>query len=325
LWTRAVDRRESSTDLICRWWPRNEAVHRSAMPRHHRPPETLPDLFIGSQAVTAGLLTVRQLRGPFVARVTQGVYRPVWVPLTHKLQCRAACLVLPPAAVVTGASAANILGLRLASASDDVMIALPLGVTAPHRSGIRLRHVREQLVAGEVVDGVRLAHRHRVAFDAAVGRPLPEATARLDALAHHGLVDLGEFSAWLATCHDNNVRDVRRAASLADPRAESQPESIVRVVLVGAGFDPVPQYRVTIGLRVLARVDLALPKLKIAIEYDGRWHEADLQRALDNQRLAELRAAGWTVIVVTAELLRDRRLLVSTVAAAVAERQALHS
>jgi very-short-patch-repair endonuclease len=285
----------------------------------------LPDLFIGSEAVATGLLTMRQLRGPFIARVTHGVYRPVWVPLTHKLKCRAACLVLPPAAVVTGASAATVLGLRLASATDDVMIALPLGVTAPHRAGIRLRQVREQQVAGEVLDGVRLAHRHRMAFDAAVRHPLAEATARLDALAHHGLVDLGEFSAWLATCHDNNVRQVRRAASFADPRAESQPESIVRVVLVKAGFDVVPQYRVTVGFTVLARVDLALPKLKIAIEYDGRWHETDVQRALDNQRLARLRAAGWTVIVVTAELLRDHRLLLSTVSAAVAERRALRA
>jgi very-short-patch-repair endonuclease len=294
------------------------------MSRYRRPPDTLPDLFIGSQAVAAGLLTTRQLHGPFVARVTHGVYRPVWVPLTHKLKCQAACLVLPPAAVVTGVSAASTLGLRLASSSDDVMVALPLGVTAPHRSGIRLRQVRQQLVAGEVLDGVRLAHRMRIAFDAVVGRPLPEATAALDALARHGLVDLGEFSAWLATCHDNNVCDVRRAAAFADPRAESQPESVARVVLADAGFDVVPQYRVAVGSRVVARVDLALPELKIAIEYDGRWHEEDLQRALDNDRLASLRAAGWTVIVVTAELLRDRRRLVSTVAAAVAERRALH-
>jgi very-short-patch-repair endonuclease len=80
---------------------------------------------------------------------------------------------------------------------------------------------------------------------------------------------------------------------------------------------------VRIGSRVIARVDLALPDLKIAIEYDGRWHEDDLQRALDNGRLAELRANGWTVIVVTAELLRDHGRLVATVSAAVAERQAL--
>jgi very-short-patch-repair endonuclease len=96
---------------------------------------------------------------------------------------------------------------------------------------------------------------------------------------------------------------------------------VTRVHLQLARFDVVPQYRVTVESRVVATVDLALPELKIAIEYDGRWHES--QRALDNDRLAALRGAGWTVIIVTAEPLRDHRRLVAAVAAAVVERRAL--
>lgn len=293
------------------------------MTTHRRPTDALPDAFIGSQAVASGLLTSRQLRGPYVARVIHGVYRPAWVPLTHKLKCQAASLVLPERAVVTGLSAAAVLGLRLVSPSDDVLVALPLGATAARRAGMKLRHVSEQCLGEEVVDGVRLAHPRRIAFDAAVLRPLPEATAALDALVRHGLVDLPELTTWLSSCRDNNVRHVRSAVALTDPRSESWPESITRVHLVQAGFDVVPQYRVTSGSRVIARVDLALPELKIAIEYDGRWHEDDAQRALDNDRLASLRAAGWTVIIVTAELLRDHRRLIATVTAAVAERRAL--
>ena len=293
------------------------------MPKHRRPSAPLPDVFIGSHAVHEGLLTARQLRGPHVERVLQGVYRPAWVPLTHTLQCRAASLVLPDDAVITGPSGATVLGLRLASAGDDVMAALTEGPRVPRRSGVRLRRVAEPRPGGRVVDGLRLAHPRRLAFDAAAGLPLHEATAALDALVRHRLVDLGDLRQWLTSCHDNNVRAVRRAADLVDPRAESLPESITRVHLVEAGFDVVPQYRVRDGSRVVARVDLALPELKIAVEYDGRWHEGDARRALDNDRLAALRAAGWTVIIVTAELLRDRRRLVGAVAAAVAERQAL--
>jgi very-short-patch-repair endonuclease len=288
-----------------------------------RPTGDLPDVFLGSAALAEGLLTMRQLRGRQVARVIRNVYRPAWVQPTHKLKCQAACLVLPPCAVVTGASAASVLGLRLASADDDVFVAVPEGLEVPRRAGIRLRRVRDPRPGGEIVDGVRLAHARRMAFDAAARLPLHEATAALDALVRHGLIDLPDLCAWLDTCHDNDVRHVRQAAALVDARAESQPESITRVVLVQAGFTVVAQYRVRIGSRVIARVDLALPDLKIAIEYDGRWHEDDLQRALDNGRLAELRANGWTVIVVTAELLRDHRRLVATVSAAVAERQAL--
>jgi very-short-patch-repair endonuclease len=293
------------------------------MPALRRPTDSLPDVFVGGEAVATGLLTPRQLRGPFIVRVLQGVYRPAWVPLTHKLKCQAASLVLPEQAVVSGLSAASVLGLRLARPDDDVTVALPIGVSAPQRRGIRLRHVREQHIGDQQLDGVRLAHSRRLAFDAAVVRTVPDATAALDALVRHGLVDLDEFRTWLFTCHDNNVRKVRRAVELVDPRAESWPESITRVHLVEAGFDVVPQYKVIIESRVIARVDLALPDLRIAIEYDGRWHDTELQRSLDNGRLAALRAAGWTVIVVTADLLRDHRRLVSTVAAAIAERQAL--
>jgi very-short-patch-repair endonuclease len=297
--------------------------HRFPMPAHRRPTDPLPDVFVGSHAVSAGLLTTRQLRGPFVKRVIQGVYRPAWVPLTHQLKCRAACLVLPDRAVVTGASAATVLGVRLAEPNDDVSVALPEGLTVPRRAGVRLRRVRDLQPVGRVLDGVRLAHPRRMAFDATVGLPLHEATAAIDAIVRERLTDLDDLRQWLATCHDNHVRAARRAVELADARAESLPESMTRVHLVEAGFAVVPQHRVVVAGRVVARVDLAIPELKIAIEYDGRWHEADAQRALDNDRLATLRAAGWTVIVVTAELLRDPRRMVAAVAAAVAERETL--
>lgn len=242
--------------------------------------------------------------------------------MTHKLKCQAASLVLPAAAVVTGASAATVLGLRLAEPSDAVSVALPMGLTVPRRAGVVLRKVSDQHPCGAVVDGVRLAHARRLAYDAAVGQALPQAVAALDAVVRHGLVGLDDLCAWLSTCQDNGVVAVRRAAELADPRAESKPESVTRVHLVEAGLKVVPQYRVLDGSTVVARVDLALPELKIAVEYDGRWHEANVQRAMDNDRLAHLRALGWTVIVVTAELLRHPRRLVTAVSAAVAERTA---
>ncbi|MGN6302751.1 MAG: endonuclease domain-containing protein [Angustibacter sp.] len=292
------------------------------MPRHRRPAEPLPDVFVGADAVAHGLLSVRQLRGPHVVRVLHGVYRPAWVPLTHRLKCQAACLVLPEGAVVTGSSAATVLGLRLASADDDVAVAVPEGLHLPRRRGVQLRRVTERRPGSRLLDGVRLAQAHRIAFDAAARQPLAEATATLDALVRHGIVDVNDLRQWLANCHDNHVVTVRKAATLVDARAESQPESVTRVHLRTAGFDVVPQFQVIVGSRAVARVDLALPELKIAIEYDGRWHEDARQRALDNDRIARLRAAGWIVIIVTAELLRDPRTLVAVVAAAVAERRA---
>jgi hypothetical protein len=97
----------------------------------------------------------------------------------------------------------------------------------------------------------------------------------------------------------------RTVLELADPRAESPPESRVRLALVLAGLAPVPQYDVRHHGRWIARVDLAFPELKIAIEYDGRAvHEREDVFARDRQRQNELVRAGWIVLRFTAADLR---------------------
>ena len=47
-------------------------------------------------------------------------------------------------------------------------------------------------------------------------------------------------------------------------------------------------------------MDFAWPEHRIALEYDGLWHAEPRQFAKDRERLNRLRAAGWTVIFVTA-------------------------
>ena len=49
--------------------------------------------------------------------------------------------------------------------------------------------------------------------------------------------------------------------------------------------------------RFLGCVDLAYPELRVAIEYHGLIHAGNY--AEDVERIAALRAAGWTVIEVT--------------------------
>lgn len=288
-------------------------------------PAVLPDVFVGSEAVEAGLLTRRQLRSRFVVRVLQGVYRPAWVPLTHTLKCRAACLVLPAHAVVTGVSAATVLGVRLARPDDVVTVYTPEGLWVSARAGVVVRKVRSPPSSARLLDGVRLADERRMAFDAAAGQSKAEATARLDAMVRGRLLNLESFRSWVAGNHDQHVRGVRAAVDLVDARAESLPESITRVRLREAGFDVTPQYLIRDGAVVVARVDLAIPALRIAIEYDGRWHREEPQRELDGSRLAAIRSLGWTVVTVTAEMLRHPNQLEAAVGAAVRSRTILAS
>jgi very-short-patch-repair endonuclease len=282
----------------------------------HLPPD-LPRVFLGAAAVAEGLLTAKQLRGASVARVMQGVYRPAWVPASHELLCEAACLVLPEHVWISGVSAATVLGLGLARDGDDVFCVARESTRVARRRGVRVRQVRGGPLAGRVAGGVRLADLRRVAFDLAARTELPLAVGRLDAFTRLTALDLGLFARELLRWRDNDVCAVRRAVALADPRAEAIPESVTRVVLVLAGFEVVPQFTVRAGGVFIARVDLALPAYRIAIEYDGGWHALREQLERDRERLNRLQQAGWRVVHVTAAMLRRPDEIVAAVRAAV--------
>ena len=104
------------------------------------------------------------------------------------------------------------------------------------------------------------------------------------------------------------MRGAREALALSDPRAESPPETRVRLALVNAGLRPVPQYEVRDARgRLIARVDLAFPEAKVVVEYDGRLaHLEPGAFATERRRQNRLVAAGWVVLRYTAEDLARR-------------------
>ena len=284
-------------------------------------PDELPDVFRGSAAVAQGVLTPAQLRNPRLVRVLQDVYRPVHVPLTHPLKCRAAGLVAPSGSRLTGRSLATVLDVPLLGPADDVEMVGPAAAAGDGVRGIRLRAASRGPLGSAAWRGVPITTPERLAYDLAARFDLETAVSHLDAVARAGLVDLDALAVWLRDRHDDDVCRVREACALADPRAESPPESVCRVRLVRAGFDVVPQHRVRDHRGVVARVDLALLQLRIAIEYEGAWHAALAdQLHKDRQRLNRLREAGWLVVYATAETLRERGALVDAVRRAVAQR-----
>jgi uncharacterized protein DUF559 len=104
-------------------------------------------------------------------------------------------------------------------------------------------------------------------------------------------------------------RGIHRAQmllALATGKAESPPESILRLIVVEAGF-PVPEVQFEITTadgRRLYVLDIAWPELRIALEYDGfAAHEERHER--DAERDARMAGRGWTTIRATAVDLRD--------------------
>ncbi|HEX2290289.1 MAG TPA: hypothetical protein VHH53_08875, partial [Pseudonocardiaceae bacterium] len=76
--------------------------------------------------------------------------------------------------------------------------------------------------------------------------------------------DLSQIAALLDGRSDKGIVRALHAIELADPRAESRPESRIRVWLLLDGLHPEPQYWIEDSYGRVARADLAFPEHKVA-------------------------------------------------------------
>jgi hypothetical protein len=281
----------------------------------------MPGVFVGSHAVALGALTEHQLRTRGYRRLTTGVYADPGLPFDHRLRCRGVALLLPRGAAIGGHSAAAWHGAPFAGVHDPVTVLRPAEVEWKGPRGVRVHRTDVDATEVSAADDVPVTVPLRTAWDTAALEPLRTAVAALDGMLRAGSVTTGQLVGMVEGGANRwGVRRVRRAVALVDPRAESPPESWVRVALVVAGLDPVPQYEVRDDGAFLGRVDLAFPEARVAVEYEGAYHFADGQVVRDDVRYARLRAAGWTVVRVTAADLRDLDAVVTRVRAAVLAR-----
>ncbi len=288
--------------------------HGVAVSAHRR---LFPGIFVGSHAIAEGLLTRNQLRTRSYHRLAQNVYADPALPLDHRLRCRGVALLLPPHALIGGHSAAAWFGAPFAALTDPVTVVCPETTRWTGPKGVRVHRTVLEGADRTAADDVPMTTALRTAWDVMTLEPLTTAVAALDAMVAAGHLATAD----LAGMADRGagrwgVSRVRRAVPLVDPRAESPQESRLRVLLVLAGLDPVPQFGVLDHGRFVARVDLAFPDLRLAIEYEGAHHFVDGQIARDEERLERLRAAGWRVIRVSAADLRDPEGLLARIRAA---------
>ena len=163
------------------------------------------------------------------------------------------------------------------------------------RSGERTVLARDLMEVG----GICVTTPLRTALD--LGRLLrrDKALACLDALLRLGvftleelLVELGRFKG------QRGIRQLRVLAPLADGRAQSPGESVLRLRWIDAGL-PRPQLQIEIveGGRTIYYLDIGLEELLFAVEYDGEdWHSEDDDREYDDDRRDWLsRRRGWLI------------------------------
>jgi very-short-patch-repair endonuclease len=274
-------------------------------------------VFRASDVLPSGLLTRDELRSSAWRRLFRDVYADADLAHSHGLRIAGAELLIPPVAAFSGRTAAFVHGVtELVDEGSPVEVSVPPGVRFGPVAGLRVRQVQLPPADIAVVRRHRCTTGLRTALDIAAREPVTDSVPALDVLLARTIVGKGEFRDSVERYRGRASRRVREAARLTDPRAESQPESRLRVLLALAGLPAVPQYTVRDATgKFVARVDLAYPDLRIAIEYDGAWHGASGQLSRDRRRHNSLVAAGWTVLYVTAADMHDPQALVTRIEA----------
>ena len=227
-------------------------------------------------------------------------------------------------AVLCDVSAARHWGLPLPPwiVFDDrarlMSVAAPRGENRAQRANVRGR--RLTLPADQLTchSGLNLTNPARTWLDCAEQMPIAYLVAMGDAALRRRLVSTDELSAMVAWARRRRgVLNARRALPVLDPRAESPGESLARAHLVLAAL-PRPHCNLDIfdDGQWLARADMAWPDARLIVEYDGAWHLDEKRRRSDAARRNLLQAAGWRVIVLTADDLKRPWLMVNAVRAA---------
>jgi hypothetical protein len=187
-----------------------------------------------------------------------------------------------PLAAISHGTAAILWGipLPLHLESDIVHVTVPIGLRAPQHRGVR-GHQRT-LVAADVSapHGFRMTTPVRTWCDLSELTTIPELVAAGDFLIHWQTplttaTALEEYS--IRNPQRRGTRARRAALPLLSDRAESYRESILRALILTAGF-PAPEVNHEVRDergRILARVDLAWPDHRVAHEYEGDHHRTD--------------------------------------------------
>lgn len=214
---------------------------------------------------------------------------------------------LPAGAWFSHVTAALLWGIPIPPRARDEP-RLHVTVAAPRRAidSKRVLGHRAALTAGEVTTMADLpvTTPARTWRDLAAMLELPDLVAAGDAILRRRLAD---EAALLSLGEDGAFRGSRRlrdALELLDGRAESPPESLLRVALIRSGIPPMlvnePLHDRT-G-RFVARPDLRLRDWPIVIEYDGDGHRTDQQQwRKDIGRFAAIEDLGETVIRATGD------------------------
>jgi very-short-patch-repair endonuclease len=242
---------------------------------------------------------------PQTLRIARGCH----LPADHaedSLSVLTALLATAPAhTAVSGLSAAQLHGLWLPTNDVEPRFTTytpgrpARGMTRPRRAELSAR--RQQFGSGDVVslDGIPVTSPVRTWWDLASVLALPDLVAAGDSLLRSTvtLEEVADMVRRMRGRRGNRAAGI--AATLLDARSRSRPESHLRVAVAQAGL---PTFDVNEAIadewgEWLAEPDLSCEPARIALEYQGAEHAEPKRMRRDITRLADLRRAGWLVLL----------------------------
>ncbi|RZU33448.1 endonuclease domain-containing protein [Blastococcus saxobsidens] len=247
----------------------------------------------------------RQLRGGGLVRLSRDTYLPRSMADDVAARAAAVLMTAPAGAVISHRSAAELWGVEIPlvdRADRRVDLIVPGdGGRAESRSDRRVH--RLELAPDECVE----RRAHPVTGPARTWRDL---AAVLEPAALLAVTDqiVGKLTPVADLAEQLRRRPsgrgcarARAALPLADPRAESPMESVVRWIFHDAGL-PAPELQFVLrGPRgeFIARADFAWPAHRVIVEFDGDIHRERDVFVRDARRQNAVVASGWTVLRYT--------------------------
>lgn len=258
-----------------------------------------PIAFRGSLAVRSGLVTRGRLRGPAFQRLFPDIYALVGKdPPDLLLRSLAAYRLVEGRGMLAGYSAAMLLDADCAPRKDVPAEVLVPGGGQRTVPGLLVR--RDLIAPGETrrIGDVCCTSPLRTAFDLGRRGELVDRVVAVDRLANRHRFNPDLLLHFAAHYRGGRGTDVIcETLSRACCYAGSPMETRLRLLIEDAGL-PRPEVQWVVQdpvARTAVWLDLAWPRIKVGIEYDGEIHASDLARRRDTRRSTALVDKGWRI------------------------------
>ena len=255
--------------------------------------------FSRAEARAAGI-SDRALAGPRFRKIFPDSYVARGIPDTLVVRAKAALVVMPSDAVVSHHTAARLWGGAVPDNPNvHLSFARDVGTTV---AGMKT-HRFTRPVAVHRRHGVVVTTPEQTLLHLARPLDLVDLVACADQLVRRRLTTPFDLAAFARQYGGQGSQLAERAALLSRERVDAPSETRVRLLMVLAGLpEPVVNHPIRrADGSVEYRLDLAFPEARLAIEYDGRWHDAPEQRVHDEARRQDLEDRGWVFVVLHAE------------------------